>query len=213
MTYSVNWAASERDYLCDLFDEVGPDHATLCDGWTTADLAAHIVIRERRPDAAVGIVLSAVAQHTHNVMNTYKAMNWPDLVALVRQGAPRWNPMSFGPVNLMANSLEFFVHVEDVRRCMSDWTERELPSEYEDLLWSRLRTTASLLWRKSAVAVTLSNSPSNILAKKNPLGPGVVVSGSVGELVLKSYGRIACHVSVTGEDHAIELFNQTDLGV
>lgn len=211
MTYSENWAQSERNYLCDLLDEVGPNHPTLCAGWTTADLAAHIVLRERRPDAAIGIVVSAVANHTQTVMDGYKGREWSELVGLIRQGAPRWNPMSFGPVNLMANTLEFFVHVEDVRRCIDGWTERQLPGEYQELLWSRLRTTAPLLWRKATVAVTLDNGESKILAKKNPLGPGVVVHGEVSELVLKSYGRSACHVTVTGDDASIALFNQTDL--
>ncbi len=39
----------ERAELCDLFDELGPDAPTLCGDWTTADLAAHLVVRERNP--------------------------------------------------------------------------------------------------------------------------------------------------------------------
>ena len=35
-------AQSERQQLCDLFEEVGPDQDTLCEGWTTAHLAAHL---------------------------------------------------------------------------------------------------------------------------------------------------------------------------
>ena len=213
MTYSQNWAQSERNYLCDLLDEVGPNHPTLCAGWTTADLATHIIVRERRPDAALGIVLPATANYTRSVMSDYKNREWTQIVGLIRQGAPRWNPMSFGPVNLMANTLEFFVHVEDVRRSIDGWTPRELPAEYEELLWSRLRTTAPLLWRKCNVAVTLDNGESKILAKKNPLGPGVVVLGSISELVLKSYGRSACNVNISGDEHSIALFNQTDLNV
>src|SRR5882762_622635 len=36
----------ERRELCDLFLELGPDAPTLCEGWTTLDLAAHLVLRE-----------------------------------------------------------------------------------------------------------------------------------------------------------------------
>ena len=38
------------------FDETGPDGPTLCEGWQTRDLAAHLVLRERRPDAAAGVM-------------------------------------------------------------------------------------------------------------------------------------------------------------
>ena len=34
-----NYAQIERQELCDLFESVGPDHPTLCEGWTAADLA------------------------------------------------------------------------------------------------------------------------------------------------------------------------------
>jgi uncharacterized protein (TIGR03083 family) len=50
-TAAPTLARAERAALCDLFDEVGPDAPTLCAGWTTRDLAAHLVIRERRADA------------------------------------------------------------------------------------------------------------------------------------------------------------------
>ena len=47
-------ARAERASLCDLLAEVGPDAPTLCEGWTTALLAAHLVVRERRPDGGPG---------------------------------------------------------------------------------------------------------------------------------------------------------------
>lgn len=59
----TNPARSERHALCDLFMEVGPDAPTLCGEWTTRDLAAHLVVRESRPDAAAGILLKAAASH------------------------------------------------------------------------------------------------------------------------------------------------------
>ncbi|MFM7872077.1 MAG: maleylpyruvate isomerase N-terminal domain-containing protein, partial [Actinomycetota bacterium] len=52
-----NPARTERDLICDLFTNFGPDAPTLCAGWTTRDLAAHIAVRERRPDAAAGILI------------------------------------------------------------------------------------------------------------------------------------------------------------
>ena len=44
-------AQQERQTLCDLMIDAVPDAPTLCEGWRTADLAAHLVVRERRPDS------------------------------------------------------------------------------------------------------------------------------------------------------------------
>src|SRR5215467_11727435 len=63
----VSYARDERAALCALFDETGPQAPTLCAGWRTADLAAHLVLRERRPDAAVGILGGPLARHTQRV--------------------------------------------------------------------------------------------------------------------------------------------------
>ena len=60
-------ARAERNALCDLFLEVGPDAATLCAGWHARDLAAHLVVRERRPDIAPGLFLPALAGHSEKV--------------------------------------------------------------------------------------------------------------------------------------------------
>jgi hypothetical protein len=91
-------AQGERRALADLFLELGPDAPTLCEGWRTADLAAHLVVRERRPDAALGIVLGPLAGHTERVQRAVRdGRPWPDLVALFRDGPP-W-PFRLGPVD------------------------------------------------------------------------------------------------------------------
>lgn len=48
-------ARRERRALVATFREVGPQAPTLCEGWNTTDLAAHLVVRERRLDATAGI--------------------------------------------------------------------------------------------------------------------------------------------------------------
>jgi hypothetical protein len=49
--------AIEREQLCDLLDELGPQAPTLLDPWTTHDLAAHLVLREHDFPAAPGLVV------------------------------------------------------------------------------------------------------------------------------------------------------------
>src|SRR5688572_20837288 len=103
-------ARVEREQLCDLFIAVGPDAPTLCGDWTTRDLAAHLVVRERRPDGAVGIVAKPLARYGEKVRLDEAAKPWPDLIERVRRGPPRWSPTRLGPVDRAVNTVEFFVH-------------------------------------------------------------------------------------------------------
>ena len=64
---------TERAALCDTLEKFGADAPTLCEGWTTLDLAAHLVAREARSDAAAGLVVPFLALHLQKVMDQYKA--------------------------------------------------------------------------------------------------------------------------------------------
>ncbi|MGA2804593.1 MAG: maleylpyruvate isomerase N-terminal domain-containing protein [Acidimicrobiales bacterium] len=50
-------AREERARLCTVLTESGQDAPTLCEGWLTKDLAAHLYVREHRPLAMPGIML------------------------------------------------------------------------------------------------------------------------------------------------------------
>ena len=63
----MSLAQSERAELAATLRTVGPDAPTMCGDWDARDLAAHLVIRERRPDAALGIVFSNDAGTTEKV--------------------------------------------------------------------------------------------------------------------------------------------------
>jgi len=213
MGHHKNWAQQERQALSDLLGELGPNHPTLCEGWTTGDLAAHLIVRERRPDAALGIMVSALSSHTKNVMNSTKSLPWTEMVDQVRQGPPAWNPFAIPAIDAAANTLEYFVHHEDIRRTVDGWQPRDLDADFEALLWTRLKAMAPLMWRKAKVGVTLQSGTNHIIAKKTPQETRVVAKGAVGELVLKSYGRNACVLELVGDPEAIELFNATPLGL
>src|ERR1700757_3956767 len=82
-------AQQERTTLCDLLLEVGPEAPTLCQGWTTADLAAHLVVRERRPDSGPGLVWPPLAGYTDKVRRSVRDRTpWAKLVETVRGGPP-----------------------------------------------------------------------------------------------------------------------------
>jgi len=84
----VSFSREERLGLCALLDKTGPDAPTLCEGWTTGDLAAHLVLRERRPDAAAGVTGGPLAGYTARVRQRLKErIPFPDLVRMIRSGA------------------------------------------------------------------------------------------------------------------------------
>ena len=57
-----NLARAERLRLVDTARRAGEDAPTLCEGWTTRDLATHLIIRERHPTAALGIFMSKIGR-------------------------------------------------------------------------------------------------------------------------------------------------------
>ncbi|HET6969240.1 MAG TPA: TIGR03085 family protein, partial [Ornithinibacter sp.] len=72
-------ARAERLALCDTLLELGPEAPTLCDPWRTRDLAAHLVVRERRPDAAIGIWLPPLAGPAGRTQQHYAHGDWAGL--------------------------------------------------------------------------------------------------------------------------------------
>ncbi len=127
------FARSERQELADLLLAVGPAAPTLDEGWTTRDLAAHLVVRERRPDAAAGILLPPLRGHGERVRTGLAAHPYERLVELVRR-PPWWSPVSNPLVHEPANLLEFFIHHEDVRRASPDWHPRALATDLQAAL-------------------------------------------------------------------------------
>jgi uncharacterized protein (TIGR03085 family) len=202
-------ARAERAALADLFLQVGPDAPTLCGGWRTRDLAAHIVVRERRPDAAGGIVLPFLASYGEKVQDGIAAGPWEQLVATMRQGPPAWNPMGFGPFDAQANTVEFFVHHEDVRRCQEGWAPRDLDAATVEALWKVVPTTGRFICRRSPVGITASptDGPAAGTSVQIKGGvPDVTLVGPTGEILLALYGRITEGLEIHGDPSAAEAF-------
>jgi uncharacterized protein (TIGR03085 family) len=182
-------AAQERARLCDLFDQVGPDAATLCEGWSTRDLAAHLVLRESRPDAAAGIVMPVLAGYTKRVQDEIAMTPWPALVERVRSGPPAWSPTRIDAVERLVNTVEFFVHLEDVRRAAPSWTPRVLDDELRRDLGESLQRSARLLVRRAPTGVVLEPTDDGGRITAHRGEPPVTVRGPIGELVLFTNGR------------------------
>lgn len=203
-------AQRERAALADLFQSVGPDHPTLCGSWTTRELAAHLVARERRPDAFAGILAgrfdgtlaARLEDHHGDVVARGAERDWADLVADVRAGPPRWSPLSSPERDRAMNTTEFFVHHEDVRRATPGWEPRKLDEDLEDDLDAVLDERARQMGAVAPDGLVLFPTTRPPILARRAL-PMVEVHGPVGELTLFLFGRTEqARVSVRVPDGA-----------
>jgi uncharacterized protein (TIGR03085 family) len=206
----VSVAQRERAALVDTMRGVGPDAPTLCEGWKTRDLAAHLMIREYRLDAAPGIVIPFLASHTAKVQNEVaEQTDWDELVDKVASGPPVYSPLKL--LDPVANVAEMFIHHEDVRRAQPGWKPRVL----EPALTSMLRRTLPLMGR-----LTLAKVPGRVALRtpdgKTVLtagrGASVTVTGAPEELLLFSVGRQA-RVEFDGDASAIQAVRDAPKGL
>lgn len=209
----MSLARSERAALADQLAALGPDAPTLCAGWRAADLAAHVVLRERRPDAALGIRVAALRGRAEAVQRRYAALPWAELVRLVRTGPPRWSPMAFGPIDALLNGVELFLHHEDVRRAEPGWTPRTLDAADQAELWRRLPMIARLAMRRVPVGVVLRR-PGGETITVGRRGKAAVVVGEPAELVLFASGRrTAARVAVEGGAEIVAALQRAAFGL
>jgi len=173
----------ERAAMCDTFEKFGPEAPTLCEGWLTLDLAAHLVAREARSDAALGLVVPPLRGHLQKVMDKYKAKGYETLIGMLRTGPP-WMHRT-GPL-ATANVGENFIHHEDVRRASGE-SPRVLDEDLEGILWKMLgfglrkKHLAGVAW-----TLRTPDGREKVLTKE---GAPVVTSGETGELALFLAGR------------------------
>lgn len=210
-------AHAEREALSDLFTELGPDVPTLCEGWTSRDLAAHLVMRERRPDGAIGILAKPLAGYAEKVRLAEAEHPWAEIVERIRSGPPLLSPTRLDAVDRAANTVEFFVHHEDVLRAQPGWQPRRLPPDLVADLTAALSRMARVLTRKAPVGVVLNvtdapDGPRTIVAHRG--AESVAISGPIGELTLYVYGRKGvADVEFDGPPAAVERVRTANLGI
>jgi uncharacterized protein (TIGR03085 family) len=206
-------ASFERRALANLLAEVGPDAPTLCEGWVTRDLAAHLVTRERRGDAALGLALKPLAKHMESVQQSYARRPYAELVKKVHDGAPLWSAFAWPGVDRLLNTTEYFVHHEDVRRARPGWEPRELPAAVQDGLWQAVKGRAKLSFGGTTFGVTLAR-PGGETTVATSGEPMAVLTGEPAELLLYLFGRREhARVHLSGPPEALEHLSSTSLDV
>jgi uncharacterized protein (TIGR03085 family) len=179
----------ERAALCDLFEEVGPAAPTLCDGWDTHHLVAHLRGRESR-NPLRSLVAAVPKLGDRSVDDIVARHTYAELVDEVRSGPPSPTLYSVARLEPLLNGLEYFIHHEDVRRASAGWEPRALPSWAEDQIWARTIGIAKLTSRRSPTGVILERSDTGASARVSK-GVAVTIRGLPSELALYLSGRRA----------------------
>ena len=208
--------ARERRELCDLFGDLGPDAPTCCEGWRTIDLAAHLVVRERRPLAAPGIMFGGPFRGLlDRATERALAKGYDVLVEQIRNGPPP-GPFAVPGLRTVLNLNEYVVHHEDVRRA-NGMGPRAGRRDLQDRLWALLRRGAALQLRsvRRDLTVRLRRTDgldgSDITVGK---GPEVIVSGEPVEMVLFLMGRRrVAQVGLAGDADAVARLEAAELGI
>jgi len=210
---SSSYARAERAELVEALKQAGPDAPTLCEGWSTRDLAAHVAVRERRVDAAGGILIKPLSQRLARVQGEFAALPWDELLDMVAAGPSKRSLFGLQAVDEAANTLEFFVHCEDVRRAKPGWEPRSLDPGLEEALWKRTSTLAKVVGRRSPVGLVLRRPDGQtVVARKGT--PVVTVTGKAPELAMFMSGRQGSSiVEVEGPEDAVASVRDAKFGV
>lgn len=201
----LSLAKRERAAICEEFERVGPDAATLCGTWTCHELAAHLAMREARPDGALGIAVPRLHAHAQRLEREYAKRPYDELIERIRTGPPMASPFRVPGVDSAANTAEYFVHHEDVIRAQPEWVRRTLSQSDSDRLWRLLKMRARLLARSAPVGIGLQRTDRTTQTFwANGNERRVIVAGEPGELLLFLFGRKAhAQVDVVGDERDV----------
>jgi uncharacterized protein (TIGR03085 family) len=207
-----SFARRERRELCDLAHVLGPDAPTLCEGWTSSDLMAHLVVRERRPVASVGGLVPRLSGLVPRAMARQQAQGYEVMVERYRTPAPFLRALP--PVDELVNGLELLVHHEDLRRGGDAWEPRELTPADLDLIWTRLTQALGLLGRRIPVPTVVKRADTGATAVARKGEDPVTVTAPVVELVLFLFGRTAVRdLSYDGPEDRVARLRSARLGI
>jgi uncharacterized protein (TIGR03085 family) len=214
MMADVLFDTVERAQLSDLLDELGPEAPTLLEPWTTRDLAAHLVLRERDYLAGPGLVLlGAWGRFAERRRQVLALKDFAGLVATIRSGPP---PGFFriGWVRRFPNLNEFFVHHEDVRRANGRGPRTNEPA-LDESLWRNVSLGSWFLARRlrgAGLELEWAGTAKTVRARRGE--PTARITGSPGEVLLYLFGRQgAAQVEVRGPDAAVQAVRRARFGM
>ena len=145
-----------------------------------------------------------------------------ELVDRIRNGPARFSVFAIPGVDEGANTTEFFIHHEDVRRAGDAPADRRANSgdDVEEWMWRRLKLLARAWFRRAQVGVVLERwarpgrrrEPETIRAVAG--SPIVTLVGRPSELMIFAHGRrTVAEVSSSASPRPSTILNATDLRV
>ncbi|MBG0740691.1 TIGR03085 family protein [Paeniglutamicibacter antarcticus] len=207
-----------REVLAETLLAAGPGATTLCAGWRTQELAAHLYLRERHAGVGLGVLIKALNRASDKATaklaersGTVEA--YSRLVAEFRAGPPKLSPLKIKAVEESSNLIEYFVHTEDVRRATDRWAPRALDRAYSEALWDELVKRAAILYRGVDLGIVLVR-PSGPRHVAKRAAVSVAIVGEPGELLMHAHGRTG-HALVTfeGQPDAVALLQTAEVGL
>jgi len=181
-------ARRERDALCDLALQVGPDAPTLCDGWDVRGLLSHLHVREHAPYTALGELSARFRPLRQRATDRRRA--WPFRVLVDQVRRPAILLRAIPRLDAAFNGAEYFVHHEDIRRGQPDWAPRRLDDATRAEVWKAACQMGIFVGRKLPVPVVIADGEGRTHTVKKGPSP-VTVTGEPAELVLYLTGRSA----------------------
>ncbi len=208
----TSFAKRERSAICQTLRKLGPDQPTLCQGWSTKDLLVHLIVRENRPDAAVGLFIPFLSSYTDSVSKKYSEKSFEDLIMIFENGPKSPSPFSLPKVDELANTFEFLVHHEDILRAQDNYQPRKLSEEDAKFVWSRFTKSAVFFMRKIKVGVVAKTDQGIYTLKRG--NDVVTISGNLIDLVMFAFGRKnTTEINFEGNPTAVEKLKNSDLSL
>jgi len=173
--------------LCDVLDEVEPNAATWCRGWTAYDVAVHIWILKRDPIGWPGVVVPRLGRR--RVARIQERWSYGELVDRLRQqpGAIAAMPLDRWEDHRHALG-EYWVHTQDVARPQGV-VQPEMDEELAEALWLRVQRAAARLHRRTRGLTLAHHDGRQVIVTRGT--PALRVSGTPAELMCWTYGRPA----------------------
>ena len=195
---------SERQGLVETLKALGPDAPTLCEGWMTKHLLAHLIMRETEPVNASGILLKGRQKQTQNRLEELSTHFESNLSKLL-SGPPLWNPMRY--LDKWVNALEMLIHHEDVLRAQPNWQRRKFTDSETKELDFLLKIAPRFLVRGAKVVPTL------VVGDLQTSGR-IILRGDQVDLLLFLAGRqSASNVSIEGDELDVADFMKSSFGI
>ncbi len=214
----MHFVDPSREVLAETLLAAGPDSPTLCEGWQTRDLAAHLYLRERKIAVGLGLLIPSLGKASEKATSKLAAKlkspeAYAELIKTFRGGPPALSPLKIKALDETSNLIEYFVHTEDIRRAGDRWAPRALDEAYSDALWDDLIKRAAFLYRGVDLGIVLvrPTGPRHV-AKRAPVSVAIV--GEPGELLMHAHGRTSqALVTFEGQPDAVALLQSADIGL